>query len=360
MQVGFMPFYDCAPLVYALEASLFAKYDLEVELRRENSWSSLRDRLVEGELDAAHAPATLPFLANLGLESDPSECVSGMILSLQGNGITLSRQLWDEGVRDAATLREAIYRNWGKRTYTFAVTFPFSSQRFLLHRWLKLGGIIPQNEVRIVALPPFQMFPTLKLGYVDGYCVAEPWVSLAAQAGVGVCVATSAELAPFHPEKVLMVRQSFASGSPEEHERLLAALIEACAFCDEPQNRAGLNELLAEPRYVNAPADCLGDGLPGQPTLNSTIFHRHDANEPTDERATWLMKLLYDFLDQGSVKRGPATRAPVLKNIFQRDVYNRARLLVPAGDHTGTEAGETRASGVSAPSSEARAGAGAP
>src|SRR5271166_977926 len=89
LQVGFLPLFDCAPLVYALEGGLFAKYELDVELRRENSWASLRDRLVNGDLDAAQAPATLPFLANLGLESDPCECVSGLILSLQGNAITL-------------------------------------------------------------------------------------------------------------------------------------------------------------------------------------------------------------------------------------------------------------------------------
>src|SRR4029077_20609990 len=103
-------------------------------------------------------------------------------------------------------------------------------------------GIIPGVEIRLVTIPPAQMFPTLTLGYIDGYCVSEPWNSIAVQAGVGVCVATSADLAPFHPEKVLMVRQSFAAGRPEEHERLLAASLEACAFCAQPANRTLLSE----------------------------------------------------------------------------------------------------------------------
>ena len=57
----------------------------------------------DGELDAAHAPAGLPFMANLGVDSDPCACVSGLVLSLEGNAITLSRRLWESGVQDAAT-----------------------------------------------------------------------------------------------------------------------------------------------------------------------------------------------------------------------------------------------------------------
>src|SRR5678809_994202 len=109
LRVGFLPVTDCAPLVYAQEAGLFAEYELDVELHRENSWANLRDKVIQGELDAAHAPATLPFLSNLGIESDPCSCVSAMVLNLQGNAITISRKLWEQGVRDAATLRAEIY-----------------------------------------------------------------------------------------------------------------------------------------------------------------------------------------------------------------------------------------------------------
>jgi ABC-type nitrate/sulfonate/bicarbonate transport system substrate-binding protein len=348
LQVGFLPVSDCAPLVQAQESGLFAKYDLEVELQRQSSWVALRDRVVDGALDAAHAPATLPFLTNLGLESEPCECIAGMVLSLQGSAITISRTLWDQGVRSAETLREQIYRSWGKRTYTFGVVFPFSTQYFLLREWLKSGGIVPNVEVRMVVVPPAQMFPTLKLGYIDGYCVEEPWTSVAVQAGVGMCVATSAELAPLHPEKVLMVRQSFAHGRHEEHERLLAALLEACSFCDQPQNRPLLSELLAQPHYVNAPVECLEAGFAGpfesaghrtENPLNLTLFHRHQANEPTDEKAAWIISHLYEFMEQSSLLRQPQARTPVLANVFRRDVFERAKSLV--FDHakrTGPEA----------------------
>ena len=106
---------------------LFAKYGLEVELSRETSWTHIRDKVINGDLDAAQSPSTLPFLANLGLDSDPCSCVSAMVLSLQGSAITLSRQLWDHGIRDLPSLREYIHRIWGKRTLTIGVGFMFLS-----------------------------------------------------------------------------------------------------------------------------------------------------------------------------------------------------------------------------------------
>ena len=337
LRVGFLAESACAPLVYAQEAGLFAKYDLEVELRRETSSAELRDKVVQGGLEAAHAPATLPFLTNLDGESDECACVCGAVLSLQGNAITISRQLWSQGVRDARTLREQIYQQWGEKTFTFGVVSALSSQSFLLRKWLQLGGILPSLGVRVTAVPPAQMFPLLKLGYIDGYCAGEPWTSLAVEAEAGVCVATSAELAPLHPEKVLMVRQSYALGRADEHERLIAALLESCAFCDQAENRPLLCELLAHPQYVNAPMECLEPGLVGPfefgdhhmgSPLELTIFHRQQANEPTDEKAAWVIEHLYELLEQNFRAQGASRRAPVLKNIFRREIFQRARDLV--------------------------------
>ena len=334
MQVGFLAVSDCAPLVYAHEAGLFEKYGLEVQLQRETSWANIRDKVISGELDAAHAPATLPFLANLGIESDPCACVSGLVLSLQGNAITISRRLWDEGVRDAVTLREKIYQHWGKRTFTFGVVFSLSSQEILLRRWLTSAGIRPEVDVRIVSIPPAQMFPTLKLGYIDGYCVGEPWTSVAVQAGVGMCVTTSAELAPLHPERVLMVRQSFAIGRSNEHERLVAALLESCAFCDQPGNRPLLGEMLAHAHYVNAPAECVRAGLARpisslasepQRLQGMCIFHRYNANEPSDDKARWIIERLYELLNQDIFRAKNPGRTPVLKNVFRKDIFERGR-----------------------------------
>jgi len=328
LRIGFIPEIDCAPIVVAHELGLFEKYGLAVELRRELSWRGVQDRIGDQQLDAGHAPATLPFLMNLGLTPEKCPAVTSLVLSLQGNAITISRQLWNCGVRDAETLGRHIMRD--KRTYTFGVGFPLGPQYSLLCKWLKSAEIPYGIKVRIEPAAGPQMFPLLKMGYLDGYCVGEPWNSLAVLAGIGACVATSAQLAPYHPEKVLLVRKEFAEKQAEEHERLIAALIEACDFCDQPENRRSICELLSLRHYVNAPLECLEAGLVKTPERSSSsvqalhgaaIFHRCRANDPTAEKAAWITGRLYELL------RWEA-RPAALRNVFRRNAFLHAQAMV--------------------------------
>src|SRR5258706_6379484 len=157
LRVGFVPLTDCAPLVMAQELGLFRKFGLNVALSRELGWATIRDKVIHGELEAAHAVAGMPVAATLGLGSVPCDCLTALVLNLHGNAITLSEDLWKNGVRDGATLREEILRSRHHKTFTFGVVFPFSSHNFLLRGWLASAGIKPNQDVRIVVVPPPQM-----------------------------------------------------------------------------------------------------------------------------------------------------------------------------------------------------------
>src|SRR6185437_13906564 len=250
-----------APLVMAHELGLFKKYGLRVKLHRELGWATIRDKVIHGELDAAHALAAMPVAATLGLNSIVCDCVTGLVLNLHGNAITLSNNLREHGVRDGASLKQTLLRLRGEKTFTFGAVASFSSHYFLLRKWLMDSGIHPERDVRIVIVPPPQMVTNLKAGHLDGFCVGEPWNSVTVQSRVGWCVAVSAELAPGHPEKVLMVRCDFVEKRAEEHTALLAALLEACTFCDEPQNHAQLFATLARPEYVGVAESALRRGI---------------------------------------------------------------------------------------------------
>lgn len=315
----------------AQEFGLFKQQGLEVELHNQVSWKHVHDNIVHGGLDAAQAPATLPFLINLGLTPEKAQCVTGLVLSLQGNGITVSRELWRLGVHDATTLRERLWTDRNRKIYIFGTTCPLSPQYALLCHWLKSAKVPPYTEVRIESVPPEQMFPLLKLGYLDGYCAGEPWTTVAVQSGVGACIATSATLAPLHPEKVLMVRQDFADKRPEEHERLIAALVEACWVCEQPENRATICRLLAQPRFVNAPVECLEPGIVGpfgpedtqiRPLYSANIFFRGRANEPSAAKGGWLTGRLFNFLRW-------QTRPSALDRVFRPDIFARAERFLP-------------------------------
>ena len=139
---------------------------------------------------------------------------------------------------------------------------------------------------------------------------------VAVLAGIGACVANSAQLAPYHPEKVLLVRKEFAEKQPEEHQRLIAALLEACNFCDQPENQRSICELLSMRHYVNAPLECLEAGLiktpsgPGgsvQALHGAAIFHRCRANDPTAEKAAWITGRLATCWSRSSYSTGLTT-----------------------------------------------------
>ena len=58
LRVGFVALSDAAPLVVAKRLELGHEHGLTLELSRESSWAAVRDKLITGELDAAHSPST--------------------------------------------------------------------------------------------------------------------------------------------------------------------------------------------------------------------------------------------------------------------------------------------------------------
>ena len=76
LKLGFVALTDAAPLVVAKRLDLYQQAGLNVELCRQPSWSTLRDKLIFGELQAAQllSPMALPLLAQdlaLGLNQSP-------------------------------------------------------------------------------------------------------------------------------------------------------------------------------------------------------------------------------------------------------------------------------------------------
>jgi ABC-type nitrate/sulfonate/bicarbonate transport system substrate-binding protein len=345
LRLGFVPLTDCAPLVMAHELGLFRKYGVRALLSRELGWATIRDKIIHGELDAAHAVAGMPVAATLGLKSVRCDCVTALVLNLHGNAITLSRDLWRAGVHDGATLCQEIRRARRKRPFTFGAVYSFSSHYYLLRNWLTASGVDPDRDARIVIVPPPQMVLNLKAGHLDGFCVGEPWNSVAVQTGAGWCAAVSAELDPGHPEKVLMVRRDFAEKRSDEHLALVAALLDACEFCDAPANREQLISVLARPEYVGVAESTLRRGIYHELDFGNSrvravpdfnIFYRDDANEPTAGKAAWVIRHLRDA---GPIKTAAAD-LPLGRRVFRTDLFEsavRLRTSTPQTHESGTQ-----------------------
>jgi ABC-type nitrate/sulfonate/bicarbonate transport system substrate-binding protein len=353
--LGFVPLTDCAPLVMAVELGLFRRHGLRVRLSRELGWASVRDKIVHRELDATHALAAMPVVATIGMGCAPCECVTGLVLNLHGNAITLSDALWRRRVRDKESLRGEIVRVRKARILTFGVVSPFSSHNFLLRAWFSSAGIDPDRDVRIVVVPPPLMVPNLKAGHLDGFCVGEPWNSVAARTRTGWCIATSSELDPGHPEKVLMVRRDFADERSEEHVALIAALLQACEFCSQPGNRGQVAAILAQRHYLNVPEACVVAGLNGRFEFGAgnsrsvgdfMLFYGEDVNAPDTLKGSRVMRQLRE----SNLCKDPSRLDSTLRGrAFRLDMFDQAHRLLRAINNDPCQTDELSPSLVSSP-----------
>jgi NitT/TauT family transport system ATP-binding protein len=332
---AFVPLVDCAPLVVARERGFAAAEGLALELVKEPSWASLRDHLNLGHVDCAHALAPLPVASSLGVGHVRAECFVPFVLGRGGNAITVSTPLFAEMQRAArgalhtpagagAALAAAIRAR--AKPPTFGMVFPFSSHNFELRYWLAAAGVHPDRDLKLVAIPPPLMVESLRHGHVDGFCVGEPWNGVAAAEGIGRVVVTKSQLFPHGVEKVLAVRAALEH-EPERLGPLLRALARAAQWCDEPDNRGELADLLARPQYVGAPAPLVSAALAGSLRLPGgafageefMYFHRGGANAPRREEALWLYA---QMLRWGQLAPSEAREAAAAR-VFRPDVYER-------------------------------------
>lgn len=319
VRIGFIPLSDCAPLVIAQEKGIFASHGLEVKLCREASWTAIQEGVVEERLDLAHMVAGMPLGKTLGGNAtEPFPLVASMVMARNGNAITLARRYHDEGVVTAADLKRRIEANRTGRKPVFGMVFRTSMHNFILRDWLVSGGIDPASEVEIVAVPPAQMVASLRAGALDGYCVGEPWNARAVHEGLGYVVATDLDLYPGHQEKVLGTSLSWARTYPEMHQKVLRAVIEAGAWCDQPQNRPEVIELISRREYVNADPIYSSLGLSGSydygfgrtaavPGFNIFSDHAHRPGE-----ARWIL----DQMVRWKLVEAPADPERILAEVY--------------------------------------------
>lgn len=252
VKVGFIPLTDCASVIVASKMGFDKKYGITIVPSKEASWAAVRDKLVNGELDASHALYGLVYGVHLGIGGQKKDMAVLMTLNQNGQGITLSKQLKDKGVTSGTALAKLVKAE--PREYTFAQTFPTGTHAMWLYYWLAAQGINPLREVKTIVVPPPQMIANMRVDNMDGYCVGEPWNARAIADNIGFTVATTQEVWPDHPEKVLGTTGDWVKKNPNTARALVAALLEASRYIDEPKNRPAVARMIADKAYVNAPA----------------------------------------------------------------------------------------------------------
>ena len=95
---------------------------------------SVRDKLVNGELDFAHVLYGLMYGVHLGVGGPKKDMAVLMTLNHNGQAISLSKKLADKGAVDGAGLAKVMKAE--PREYTFAQTFPTGTHAMWLYYWL--------------------------------------------------------------------------------------------------------------------------------------------------------------------------------------------------------------------------------
>lgn len=259
LRIGFMPLVDCAPLLVATRMGFDRAHGLQLDLRRQGSWAAVRDKLLSGELDAAHALAGMVYGIDAGIGGPQAPMAVLMALNRNGQAIVLAPAA-AQRLRAGATLREAL--DVPARRPQLAHTFPTGTHAMWLYYWLAAQGVDPLHEVQALTLPPPEMPAALARGDLQGYCAGEPWAAQAEALGAGARVIRSGEIWPGHPEKVLACRRAFAALEPEVATALTAAVLEACRWLDaDPDHRARAARWLADDGAIDLPADSLRECL---------------------------------------------------------------------------------------------------
>jgi nitrate/nitrite transport system substrate-binding protein len=263
VKIGFIPLTDCASVVMASLLGFDKKYGIKIVLSKEASWAGVRDKLANGELDAAHVLSGLIYGVQMGIGGQKKDMAILMGLNNNGQAITLSKKLADKGAVDGASLAKLMASD--KREYTFAQTFPTGTHAMWLYYWLAANGINPLKDAKVITVPPPQMVANMRVGNMDGFCVGEPWGHRAIVDGVGITAITTQEIWKDHPEKVLGTTAEFAAKNPNTCRALIAAVLEAGKWIDASlANKNKMAEAIADKSYVNTSKDVIDQRIMGR------------------------------------------------------------------------------------------------
>jgi nitrate/nitrite transport system substrate-binding protein len=256
IKIGFIPLTDCSSVVMASVMEFDKKYGIKIIPSKEASWAAVRDKLVNGELDAAHVLYGLIYGVQMGIGGPKKDMAILMNLNHNGQAFTLSKKLNDKGVKDGATLKALIDKEKGE--YTFAQTFPTGTHAMWIYYWLAAHSIHPFQDVKAIVVPPPQMVANMRVGAMDGFCVGEPWNYRAIMDKIGFTANTTQDLWKDHPEKTLGCSAEFVQKNPNTARAMTAAVIDAGRWIDASLvNRQKTAEVVSDKSYVNCEKDVI-------------------------------------------------------------------------------------------------------
>ncbi|MGR3839496.1 MAG: ABC transporter substrate-binding protein [Cognatishimia sp.] len=333
---GYMPLVDAAPLIVAKEMGFAEEEGLALDLMPSPSWSTLRDMLAFGQIQAAHMLSPVPVASWLGLMNGLPKLQALSVMSMNGNVIGVSPTIADalealghsfdfENAKAAALAVAAL-----PRPLRVGVPFLLSMHAELVSLWLSSAGLTAGKDFQIHAVPPTIMAQAIRNGDLDLFCVGEPWGSVTVETADGALLLPGAAIWSAAPEKVLATRADWTDNHPEPASRLIRAVWRAGEWLDQTAKHTALAELLARKDYVGVASDLVDRALSGRLMINSRgeqrscaqflQFHKEAATFPWRSQEAWIAERLTERF---------TPKVPFSGQSFRSDLYRAA--LEPLG-----------------------------
>ena len=331
---GFIPLTDAAPLIIAHEVGFAREEGLHLSLQKAPSWSTLRERLAVGTLDAAHMLAPLPIAMSMGLGGGMTvPLMVPSVLSVNGTVIGVSTNLAERlagaTLGDPWALGQALVGASGNKPLRVGVPFPYSTHTELLQHWTAAVHDKQPDELQVRTVPPPLMAEALRCEEIDMFVVGEPWGSLVVESGVGELILPGAAIWSFAPEKVLAMRAETIESDHDLVYRLVRALWGAGRWLANSSNRMIASEILSHEDYLGISAEIIERALRG--TLAADLkgrtlshpalieFHKGAASFPWRSQAIWIARRIAARNGIGIAEADQIARA-----CFRPDFYRKA------------------------------------
>ena len=305
LKIGYLPLVDSIALLWAQHRGYFSAENLTVELVRETSWATLRDRLAFGMLQAAHCLSPIVASACSTADDIGIPMRTALVLSHNTAKISLKRELYDELAIQANDLPHQSAAKFvaksNEMTHKLAQVFPASLHHFTLREWLRLADQDFAHQCKLATLPPHYMLDAIDQGMIDGCCVGEPWNSVGATKQISKVVCRSQDVIPSIADKVLAVTSEWATQHSEAHQAMIRALIKAQQDLSKKENSAVAYQLLQQFDIIDTAFDSSLDPAFGSATLQQDvellILQIHQQNmQPKATDFDWILSQLKAWL----------------------------------------------------------------
>jgi nitrate/nitrite transport system substrate-binding protein len=271
--LGFIAVTSSCPLIIAKVKGFFAKYGMpDVRVMKQPSWSVMRDKLMLGAaddgLDGAHLLFPMTYLMATG-----EICYGRKIpmyilarLNVNGQGISIANTYKNLKLGIDSSPLKSLFAQKTKSGETVRCAVPYRrvTGDFFMRWWLANGGIDPDRETSVIVIPPAQMVASMRSGSMEAFCVVDPWHERLYKQGLGYSTITTGELWNNHPEKALAMRAEWVDKHPQAAKAILAAVMEAQIWCDQPENKAELFQIVSQRQWIGAKSDVIRDRLLGK------------------------------------------------------------------------------------------------